>query len=98
MNLNINRYLIEADQSVCPLISLEVACNMTTYDEIRRFPSLYERLSCKKILNFVGDNPDVNIYNPKSEQYERLNVLIYHLIDEGWTLEEIGNYLRKYRQ
>jgi len=96
MQLNVVRYLIEANQTVCPLISLEVACNMTTHEQIRRFPSLYERLSCRKILNFLGDNPNTRIRNPDSEEKENLNVLIYHLIDNGWSLKSIGEYLRSY--
>ena len=96
MNLNINRYLIEADQTQCPLISLEVACNMTNHEEIRRFPSKYERLSCRKILNFVGDDPNFEVLNPDSEDYEKLNVMIYHLIDNGWGLKQIGEYLHNY--
>lgn len=96
MNLNIIRYLIESNQKSCPLISLEVECNMTTHEEIRRFPSKYERLSCRKILNFVGDNPDTQVENPDSNEVENLNVLIYHLIDNGWVLKDIGNYLHNY--
>ena len=69
---------------------------MTNHEEIRRFPSKYERLSCRKILNFVGDNPNFEVLNPDSEDYEKLNVMIYHLIDNGWKLKQIGEYLRKY--
>jgi len=96
MKLDIVRYLIEADQTACPLISLEVACNMTTFEEIRRFPSKYERLSCRKILNFVGDDPEIQIENPDTDEVEKLNVLIYHLIDNGWALKQIGEYLHNY--
>ena len=94
MKLNIIRYLIEANQKVCPLISLEVACNMTTYEEIRLLPQHYERQSCSRVLKFVGDNPNIRIYNPENERNERLNVLIYHLIDDGWALKSIGEYLQ----
>jgi hypothetical protein len=96
MQLNIVRYLIEADQKTCPLISLEVACNMSNYEEIRRLPQNYERNSCRRVLQFVGDNPNTVVFNPDSHQSERLNVLLYHLIDNGWELAKIGNYLRNY--
>lgn len=94
MQLNIIRYLIEADQKTCPLISLEVACNMTTFEEIRMLPQHYQRQSCRRVLEFVGDNPNSKIYNPNNERIERLNVLIYHLIDDGWELKSIGEYLQ----
>jgi hypothetical protein len=94
MKLNIIRYLKEADESQCPLISLEVACNMTTMEEIRKLPSHYERLSCRKILQFVGDNPSTRILNPDTDEVEKLNVVIYRLIDNGWDLKEIADYLQ----
>jgi uncharacterized membrane protein len=93
MKLEIIKYLREADQTICPLISLEVACNMTTHEEIRRFPSKYERLSCKKILNFVGDNPNIMLYDPYNDKDYPLNVLIFNMIDQGKTLKQIGDYL-----
>jgi len=98
MDLHINRYLIEANQTICPLISLEVACNMTTHYEIRRLPSRYTRLSCRKILLFVGDNPNQEIKNPIHNNFEPLNTLIYHLIDEGMSLKGIAEYLIKYKK
>jgi hypothetical protein len=97
MNFNITRYLIEANQKVCPLISLEVACNMTTHEEIRRLPQNYERNSCRRVLQFVGDNPSTMIFNPDSQEHEKLNLLLYHLIDNGWELQKIGNYLKNYQ-
>lgn len=94
MELNIIRYLKEADQKTCPLISLEVSCNMTTFEEIRRLPQHYERLSCRRVLQFVGDNPNVRVVNPNTDQRERLNILLFHLIDDGWDLKDIGEYLQ----
>ena len=95
MKLNIIKYLREADQNVCPLISLEESCNMLTHEEIRYLPQHYERLSCAKILRFVGDDPNIEIYYSKNDKWYKLNVLIYLQIDDGMTLTQIANYLEK---
>jgi len=93
--LNIIKYLREADQTVCPLISLEVSCNMLTHEEIRFMPQKYERLSCRKILLFVGDNPNLEYYDPFNDRYCPLNVLIYNMIDQGKKLYEIADHLER---
>lgn len=95
MTLNIIKYLREADKDVCPLISLEVACNMTTHEEIRKLPSHYNRLSCRRILNFVGDDPEIRYYDPYYDEYYPLNVLIYNMIDYGKTLRQIADHLER---
>ena len=93
MKLNITKYLLEANQKVCPLISLEVECNMITHWWIRHFPTLYSRLSCRKILNFVGDDPYKMIYDYHNDKYYPMNVFIYNAIDRGMTLKQIGEYI-----
>ena len=93
--LNIIKYLREADQNVCPLISLEVSCNMLTHEEIRFLPQKYERLSCARILKFVGDDPKLEFYDPINDRYYPLNVLIYNMIDQGKTLREIADHLER---
>lgn len=98
LKFNITKYLLDANQDSCPLIELEVACNMTTHEEIRRFPSKYERLSCRRILQFVGDDPDRLINYPLTATKMKLNKVIFHLLDEGWGLARIGNFLNSYHE
>ncbi len=100
LKFNITKYLLDANQDSCPLIELEVACNMTNHEEIRRFPSKYERLSCRRILLFVGDDPDRIILYPLGNQNikMKLNKVIFRLIDNGWSLARIGNYLDSYHE
>lgn len=99
LKFNITKYLLDANQDSCPLIELEVACNMTTHEQIRRFPSKYERLSCRRILQFVGDDPDRLIFYPLSPTTKmKLNKVIFHLLDEGWGLARIGNFLNSYHE
>jgi len=95
MNMNITKYLHDANQKVCPLISLEVECGMITHWWIRNFPTLYSRLSCRKILNFVGDDPNTMIYDFRNEGNYPMNVFIYNAIDRGMTLDEIGRYIEQ---
>ncbi|GEM_PF-4695158 len=98
LKFNITKYLLDANQDSCPLIELEVCCNMTTHEEIRRFPSKYERLSCRKILQFVGDDPNRLIIYPLDNQKMKLNIVIYKLLDQGWGLARIGNFLNSYHE
>ena len=93
MKLNIIEHMINSNQNVCPLISLEIEIGMLSHYEIRKLPAHYERLSCKKILLFVGDNPDLLIKCPVDKFNKKLNVLIYDLIDYGFSLKSIGDYL-----
>jgi len=95
MNMNITKYLHDANQKVCPLISLEVECGMITHWWIRHFPTLYSRLSCRRILQFVGDNPDTPIYDYHNDRDYPMNVFIYNAIDRGMTLREIGIYIEQ---
>jgi len=93
LNLNIVEHLKNANQKVCPLISLEVECGMITHWWIRNFPTLYSRLSCRKILQFVGDNPETMIYDFHNDCNYPMNVFIFNAIDRGMTLDEIGRYI-----
>lgn len=95
MKMNITKYLMEANQKTCPLISLEVSCGMITHWWIRHFPTLYTRLSCRKILNFVGDNPETEIYDYVYDAYYPMNVFIFNAIDRGMTLKEIGRHIER---
>ena len=95
MNLNIVKYLLNANQKVCPLISLEVDCGMLTHWWIRTFPTLYKRLSCRKVLQFCGDNPDTMIYDCYNDKYYPMTVFIFTAIDRGMPLREIGRYIER---
>lgn len=97
-NLEIITYLEKANQTVCPLISLEVACNMLTHEEIRFLPQKYQRLSCTRILKFVGDDPNTwvnySLERDDSGSEIELYLMIYLLIDHGWSLARIAKELR----
>lgn len=95
MNLNIVKYLLHANQKVCPLISLEVDCGMLTHEHIRMLPSHYKRLSCRKVLQFCGDDPDILIYDCEYGKEYPMNVFIFNAIDRGMPLREIGRYIER---
>ena len=94
-----NRLISCLDRAIdtnCPYISFAVACDMLTMDEIRNFPSKYDRsmLSVKKVLEYMGIKSDIRVKSFFSHKDVKLNTCISDMIDNGCKFRDIAGYLR----